>query len=113
MFNRFFIRLLFRLVDSTYPVDYSKIDTTAREKWLFESHGKIGMRDYFKYEDIRLLKMLGGGQEGSSYWILIGRRLQLMLLMDDARKAYELKKSELEKQKSEALKESESEEENG
>jgi hypothetical protein len=100
MFKRFLIRFALRLLDSSFRVDYKKIDKKALEEWAYRSFDDRGWRSYFASEDMSILKSLGQGKEGVSYWIYIGRRLQLLYMFDEMKKAYELKKSAEEKKQS-------------
>ena len=109
-FKRKIIKLLFRLLDSSLPVDYSKIDKAATEDWLWESFDSIGWRSYFAYEDLKILKAMSQGQPMKQYYMLIGRRIQLLYLFDAMREAGENKKSREMKRRAEAKKKEEEEE---
>ena len=100
--TRILIGLLLRLLDRSARIDYRKIDKKAVEDWAFRSFDDAGWRSYFAYEDMRILKELSFGKERDQYFILIGRRLQLLYLFDEMKKAMENKKSAEEKRKSEA-----------
>lgn len=99
MIKRFLVRLLFRLLDSAYSVTYEGISREKAERWLYESFGDEGFESYFKYEDLKLLKDALNGQEDRGYWMLIGRRFQLLSMRDEARRAFENRKSKEEKDK--------------
>lgn len=93
-----------RLLDSSFTVDYKKINKQAVEDWGFYSFDNVGWRSYFAYEDLKLLKTFGQGQEGMIYWINIGRRLQLLMLFDEMKKATQNKKSTQDKKLAEQKK---------
>ncbi len=97
-----------RLLDRSAHIDYRKIDKKALEDWAFNSFDNKGWRSYFAYEDMRILKELSFGKERDQYFILIGRRLQLLYLFDEMKKAFENKKSASEKSASAAQKDHES-----
>jgi hypothetical protein len=97
MIKRFLIRLALRLLDSSFKVDYKQIDKKALEDWAFESFDNKGWRSYFANEDMKILKEMSFGKDERNYMILIGRRLQLLYLFDEMRKAVENKKSAEEK----------------
>lgn len=101
MIKKFLIRFILRLLDSSFKIDYKTIDKKAVEDWAYASFDDRGWRSYFAYEDMKLLKTFGQGQEGMIYWINIGRRLQLLMLFDEMKKAVQNKKSMEEKRKSE------------
>lgn len=111
MFKRLILKLLFRLLDSSLPIDYSKIDKMAAEDWLWESFDNVGWRSYFAYEDLKILKQLRQGQTTESYYMLIGRSIQLLYLFDAMREAGENKKSRDLKRLAEAKKKAEEEQE--
>jgi hypothetical protein len=97
MIKKLWMRVLLRLLDSSFKIDYKQIDKKAVEEWAFRSFDDRGWRSYFAYEDMKLLKTFGQGQEGMTYWVNIGRRLQLLMLFDEMRKAVENRKSVEEK----------------
>lgn len=98
--KRFVLKLLMRILDSSLEVDYKKIDRKAVDRWAFMSFSDVGFRSYFAYEDLKILKELSFGKDRDTYFILIGRRLQLLNIFDEMRKAFENKKSESEKKRS-------------
>lgn len=100
--TRILIGLLLRLLDRTARIDYRKIDKQALEDWAYRSFDDKGWRSYFAYEDMRILKELSFGKDRDQYFILIGRRLQLLYLFDEMKKSVENKKSRAEKQASAA-----------
>lgn len=100
--KRFLIRFALRLLDSSFKVDYKQLDKKALEDWAFQSFDNRGWRSYFAYEDLKILKEMSFGKDRDAYFILVGRRLQLLYLFDEMKKAFENKKSEEEKKKSQA-----------
>lgn len=105
MIKRFLIRFALRLLDSSFKIDYKQIDKKAVEEWAFRSFDDKGWRSYFAYEDMALLKSFGQGKTGETYWINIGRRIQLLYIFDEMKKAFENKKSAEEKRLASAKKE--------
>ena len=97
MIKRFLIRLALKLLDSSLKVDYKKIDKKAVEDWCFRSFDDPGWRSYFGYEDLKILKEMSFGKDERNYMILVGRRLQLLYLFDEMKRAVENKKSDEEK----------------
>lgn len=97
--KRLFIGLLLRLLDSSLRlyVDYKQIDKKAVEDWAFRSFDDRGWRSYFAYEDMKILKELSFGKDRDAYFILVGRRLALLYLFDEMKRAFENKKSAEEK----------------
>ena len=95
--KRILIGLLLRLLDRSVKIDYEQIDKRAVEEWAWKSFDDRGWRSYFAYEDLRILKELSFGKSDRDYWILIGRRLQLLYLFDEMKKSVENKKSATEK----------------
>jgi|SRR3990167_2942311 len=100
MIKRFLIRFVLRLLDSSFKIDYKQIDKKALEDWAFRSFDDRGWRSYFAYEDMKILKEMSFGKDERSYMILVGRRLQLLYLFDEMKRAVENKKSAEEKRTS-------------
>ena len=97
MIKRFLVRLVLRLLDSSFRIDYKQIDRKALEDWASRSLDDRGWRSYFAYEDMKILKEMSFGKDERSYMILVGRRLQLLYLFDEMKRAFENKKSAEEK----------------
>lgn len=95
--KRIIIGLLLRLLDGSVKIDYKQIDKKAVEEWAYRSFDDRGWRSYFAHEDLRILKELSFGKADRDYWILVGRRLQLLYLFDEMKKSVENKKSAIEK----------------
>lgn len=92
-----------KLLDGSLKLDYKKIhNKQAFEDWAFYSVDNPGWKAWLAYEDLRILKELGIPQPDYKYWMLMGKRVQLLSLADEMRKAVELKKSAEEKRKSES-----------
>jgi hypothetical protein len=104
MIKKYLISLLIRLLDSSMIVDYKKINMKAFEEWAYRSFDDAGWKSYFAYEELKILKTLGIPQPDYQYWMMIGKRQQLLHLADEMRKVVELKKSVEEKKRSEAAK---------
>ena len=104
--KRFLIGLLIRLLDSTARVNYKEIDKKAFDQWCFGSFDSKGWRSYFAYEDMKILKEMSFGKDRDQYMVLIGRRLQLLYLFDEMKKAVENRKSAEEKRAAQAKKDS-------
>ena len=98
--KRFITGLLVRLLNSSLLIDYKQIDKKATEAWLYRSFDDRGWRSYFAYEDLKILKEMSIGKGPWEYAVLVGRRLQILYLFDEMRKAVENKKSDSEKKKS-------------
>ena len=92
MIKRFFTRWLFKLLDGEIKLDYLKIDKAAMTRWLFESYEDKGFKHYFQYHDLKILKEMGFGVESHRYWMLVGRRLQLLSLYEDMKKSWDFEK---------------------
>ena len=93
------IQALFRAVDKAFPMDYTDIDRENIENWMFENYGKKGLEMYFRYEDLKILKGMGLGVSDREYWMMTGRRLQILYLMNEVRRTYENRKSREQKRK--------------
>lgn len=106
--KRLLIGLLLRLLNSSLKlqIDYKQIDKKAVEEWGFRSFDDKGWRSYFAYEDMKILRELSFGKDRDQYFVLIGRRLQLLYIFDEMKKSFANRKSAEEKRKAETVKES-------
>ena len=102
MLKRFLVRIALRLLDSSFKVDYKQIDKKALEDWAYRSFDDRGWRSYVAYEDLKILKELSLGKDPLTYHILIGRRLQLLYLFDEMKKAVENRMANEQKKQSQA-----------
>ena len=102
MFKRFLIRWALRLLDSSFKVDYRDIDKKAFEEWAYQSFDDKGWRSYFGYEDLKILKEMSFGKDPLTYHLLVGRRLQLLYLFDEMKKAMENRRSIEQKKQAQA-----------
>ena len=102
--NRFFTGLLMRLLEKRLKleIDYKQIDEKALGEWARKSFSDQGWRSYFGYEDLKILKQMSFGKGPWEYAVLVGRRLQLLYIFDEMKRAIENKKSEEEKRLSAA-----------
>mgnify|MGYP001583814772 CR=1 FL=1 len=96
-----------KLLDGTSSIDYKKIDKKAYDNWAYRSFDDVGWRSYFAYEDMKILKEMSFGKERDQYMILVGRRLQLLYLFDEMKKAVENRISAQEKKVSGEIKDNE------
>jgi hypothetical protein len=85
--KKLIVKLLFRLLG--FPFKLEKIDENRRYNWLISIHGNGKFIDYFKKRDLSILKSLGMIQEKENQWMLIGQRLELLYLADQAKRAFE------------------------
>ena len=104
--KKLILRLLFRMFEKVYKIDYLKIDSAAIDQWLFDSHKRKGAEEYYRLRDYTILKTMGMGVDDRNYWILIGRRLEIMTMFDNMRKISELRKIKDQKNEKEKKEES-------
>ena len=100
--KRMLLGFLMRSFYNSLRIDYKKIDKKAFEEWAYESFDSQGFKSYFAYEDLKILKSLGTPKPDYEYWILIGRRIQLLYLADEMRKAVENRVANEQKKQSQA-----------
>lgn len=81
--NKYIIALLFRLLDCR-DVCYNDIDQERIDKWLASSWKEKGFQDYFKKRDLQLLRMMGMGLSREKYLTCVGRRVELLRLLQKA-----------------------------
>ena len=95
--KRIILGWMMRLLDRSLKVDYKQMDKKAVEEWAYRSFDDKGWRSYFAYEDMKILKEMSFGKSRDDYMMLFGRRLALLYLFDEMKKAFENKKSAEEK----------------
>ena len=100
--KRMAVRVALRIFDSSIEVDYKKIDKSAMEDWAYNSFDDRGWRSYYAYETMKIFKEMSFAQEREQYLILVGRRLMLLHMFDEFRRAMENKKTRDAKRAAEA-----------
>ncbi len=93
-------RLIYRLFLSVLPSHTYAItqkQAEALEKWLEMSHDSDGLKAYFVARDYALLKEMGMGVDEKRYPMLVGRRMELLSLMGEAKSAFDRKQVEKKK----------------
>lgn len=91
--RKFLIKILLRLVTPTTQVN--EVDDKKIAHWLEMEANDLRINEYLKMRTIALLKTLGAGISQEQYTEIIGRRLELLTLLqkiDDARKGAEKKR---------------------
>lgn len=91
MIRRTLIKLLNWLLHKEFSVEYMHRDQTAIKNWLFTCYGNRGAMDYFGLEELKVLKNMARGLENQAYWIEVGKRQQLSLIVQDFEKEYNLR----------------------
>ena len=92
------LKICIRLLDSSIEIDYKQIDKRAVEEWAFRSFSDRGWRSYYAYETMKIFKELSLGHDTKRYFLLIGRRIALMNMFNEMRKASENIKTRQEKE---------------
>lgn len=80
LFLRFMPSMMFMLTEQ---------EKKSRMEWLIHSHGSEGFRAYFVSRDYALLKTMGNGLENKEYWVAMGRRLELLHLLGEAKNHFD------------------------
>ena len=84
-------KILFRLLDEN--ISYQNINEDKIEDWLASQHGAPGFVEYFKKRDLQILKTFGTLPEDKQYWILAGKRLELLRMAGQMKRAFEKNKN--------------------
>lgn len=88
MIRAYLIKLLFYLLDtSAVPIN------EEMERWLADSWGHPGFMAYVTQRDARVVKNLTGGDqlvapESHKVWQMSGQRVEILLLANNAKKAF-------------------------
>jgi len=85
MFKLLLIKLLFRLLELP---GYRGINDKNISQWLAAQHQDPRFRDYYRKRDLSILRTMGIGLSDEKYWIMIGQRLELNILLNDMDRAY-------------------------
>lgn len=99
MFRLFLIRILLSLL----RVPVRKIDEKRIRMWFWTAYPQQGFQDYITKSDMSILQRTGIGVSRDEYLTLLGRRIEVGLLLSHAKKAYERVEKDR-KEKIEAIK---------
>jgi len=78
---------LSRVRSHTYALTSEEV--TAATVWLADSHKGSGLKAYFKMRDYAVLKEMAQGLSQEAYWMMIGRRKELLHLMGTAKSEFD------------------------
>jgi len=87
------IRILFWLIDTAREAP----ESDEMESWLADNWGRPGFRAYIAQRDFLLVRKLAGGNQLTvlpprNAWQMTGQRVELLLLGQKAKAAYERRK---------------------
>ena len=99
MFRLFCIRILLKLL----RIPLVKVDEKRIQIFLWTALPQQGFQDYVTKRDMELLQHLGNGVQRDEYLTALGQRIELGLLLSEARKAFQ-KIEKDKKEKIEAMK---------
>jgi len=91
MIKRALIKFLNYLLRKEFAIEYKHRDQTAIKNFLFHCYGDRGATDYFGLEELKVLKNMARGLQHEQYWIEVGKRQQLSLIVQDFEKEYNLR----------------------
>ena len=98
MIKRLLLKWLFCLLDDQ---NYNDLDEDMRVlKWLGMQRRDQGFHQFYQKRSYQLLRHCGNGLEGKDYWITVGQRKELLMLLVQMRKA----EKELESRKPKVVK---------
>ena len=87
--TRLIVKLLIRFLEKDAPAWYNGMREEKRKIWLLEQFQNEGMREYFKWRDLTILKTLGMGVTQKEHLMLVGQRLELLKLIGYAKEEYD------------------------
>ncbi len=87
----YLIKFLNWLLLKEYGLENKHRDQTAIKNWLFRCYGDRGAIDYFSLQELKVLKNMARGLEQQQYWMEVGKRQQLSLIVQDFEKEYNLR----------------------
>lgn len=81
----FFINILLRLLG----LPKGKVTENRILKWFWTSYPQQGFKDYIMKRDMTLLQQMGNGVDREQYLTLLGQRIELGLLLTQAKRSYQ------------------------
>lgn len=100
--RRILIKFLNWLLQKEYGLEYKHRDQTAIKNWLFTCYNNRGAMDYLGLEEMKILKNMARGLQHEQYWIEVGKRQQLSLIVQDFEKEFQLRAAATAKAEAEA-----------
>ena len=97
--RKILIKFLNFLLEKEYNIEYKHRDLVAIKNWLFKCYADKGAMDYLGQEELKVLKNMARGLNQEQYWIEVGKRQQLSLIVQDFEKEYNLRAAEAAKKK--------------
>ena len=85
------IKFLNWLLAKEFSIETLHRDKTAMKNFLFRCYGDRGAMDYFGLEELKILKNMARGLQQEQYWIEVGKRQQLSLIVQDIEKEFALR----------------------
>ena len=98
MVRRVLIKILIQLLK--IPVASKVIDHSKKKEWLGLQYPIPQFHDYISTRNLHILQMLGEGvTRDERYWMYVGQRIELGLLLSEAKKEFEIaEKNRIKKQ---------------
>jgi hypothetical protein len=81
----FFTNILLRLLG----IPRGKVNEGRILKWFWTSYPQQGFKDYIMKRDMALLQQMGNGVDREQYLALLGQRIELGLLITQAKRSYQ------------------------
>ncbi len=81
----FFINILLRLL----RIPNKKVIEDKILKWFWTSYPQQGFKDYIMKRDMTILQQMGNGVSRDEYFSLLGQRIELGLLLTQAKRSYQ------------------------
>ena len=87
--KKLLLRWLLAMAPSTRPI--TELEAKARTDWLLRTHDTEGFKAYYQTRYHGILAALAGGVEkDSEYYVNIGRRLEMLHLLAEAKREHDL-----------------------
>jgi len=101
--KKLLFKILFRLLD--IPIANEMIDQPRMKEWLGNQYPLPEFRNYISSRNLHLLQVFGEGiAQKEEYWITVGRRIELGLLLTDAKKNFAITEKKRKERENENLK---------
>jgi len=102
MIKQFLIKLLFRFLK--IPTLERVISNNKMKEWIGGQYPLKAFQDYIVKRDLQILQLLGEGVPREDYLMYIGQRIELGMLLKEAKRNFEILEAKQKKKENESSK---------
>ncbi len=90
MIKKILIKILFKLLYNEET--FENIDSSLIDNWLSSQYGHAGFIEYFRKRDLEIMKSMLSLPTDEDYWMLVGKRKELLKLSHQMKIKHQEKK---------------------